>query len=178
MQKNAIQSAFPYIIGFAVAALLFYFAQQIQYAPRSGMLGPAFWPKMAICLMAAACLFEIGRILAGSKSEMHGIADALERDDGEQQAIAYPTLLIGGIALVTVYAALVDVLGFLLSTFLFLSAFMYLGRYRKHLAVWSISAGVTVLVALIFIRFAYVSLPRGVPPFDGVTDFIRIILGG
>jgi len=178
MQKNAIQSAFPYIIGFAVAALLFYFAQQIQYAPRPGMLGPAFWPKMAICLMAAACLFEIGRILAGSKSEMHGIADALERDDGEQQAIAYPTLLIGGIALVTVYAALVDVLGFLLSTFLFLSAFMYLGRYRKHLVVWSISAGVTVLAALIFIRFAYVSLPRGVPPFDVVTDFIRIILGG
>jgi len=178
MQKNAIQSAFPYIIGFAVAALLFYFAQQIQYAPRPGMLGPAFWPKMAICLMAAACLFEIGRILAGSKSEMHGIADALERDDGEQQAIAYPTLLIGGIVLVTVYAALVDVLGFLLSTFLFLSAFMYLGRYRKHLVVWSISAGVTVLAALIFIRFAYVSLPRGVPPFDVVTDFIRITLGG
>jgi hypothetical protein len=37
---------------------------------------------------------------------------------------------------------------------------------------------VTVLAALIFIRFAYVSLPRGVPPFDVVTDFIRIILGG
>jgi accessory gene regulator protein AgrB len=109
---------------------------------------------------------------------MHGIAEALEKDDGEQQAIALAILLIGGIALVTAYAVVVDVLGFLLSTFLFLAAFMYLGRYRKHVAVLSISAGVTILAALIFIRFAYVSLPRGVPPFDVVTDFIRIILGG
>lgn len=178
MQKNAIQSAFPYVIGLAVAALLFYFAQQIQYTPRAGMLGPTFWPKMAIGLMAAACLFEIGRKLAGFKSEMQGIAEALEKDDGEAQAPVYPVLLIGGIISVVVYALVVDVLGFLLSTFLFLAFFMYLGRYRKHVAVWSISAAVTVLAALIFIRFAYVSLPRGVPPFDAVTDFIRIILGG
>jgi putative tricarboxylic transport membrane protein len=66
----------------------------------------------------------------------------------------------------------------LLSTFLFLPAFMYLGRYRKHAMVWGVSAIVTVLSALIFMRFAYVSLPRGIPPFDAFTDFIRIMLGG
>jgi hypothetical protein len=177
MQKSAIQSAFPYVIGLAVAALLFYFAQQIQYTPRPGMLGPAFWPKLAIGMMAAVCLFEIGRIIAGFKSEMQGIAEALEKDDGEQTT-AYPRLLIGGIVLVLVYAAVVDVLGFLLSTFLFLAAFMYLGRYWKHVVVWSVSAGVTVLAALIFIRLAYISLPRGIPPFDRVTDIVRFILGG
>ena len=69
-------------------------------------------------------------------------------------------------------------LGFLLSTFLFIAAFMYIGGYRKHLAVWSISLGVTLLAALVFIRFAYVSLPRGVPPFDAITDFVRMMLGG
>ena len=44
--------------------------------------------------------------------------------------------------------------------------------------MWGVSATITVLSALIFMRFAYVSLPRGVPPFDAFTDFIRIMLGG
>ena len=48
----------------------------------------------------------------------------------EEAAPTYPGLLIGGIVLVAIYAVVVDILGFLLSTFLFLAAFMYLGRYR------------------------------------------------
>jgi hypothetical protein len=87
-------------------------------------------------------------------------------------------IVLGGIALDATFAVVVDVLGFLLSTFFFLAAFMYLGRYRKHVAIWTTSAVITVLAALIFMRFAYVSLPRGVPPFDAVTDFVRIMLGG
>jgi putative tricarboxylic transport membrane protein len=72
----------------------------------------------------------------------------------------------------------VDTLGFLLSTFLFLAAFMYVGRYRRHAMVWGASAIITLMAALIFMRLAYVSLPRGVPPFDAVTDFIRVMMGG
>jgi hypothetical protein len=178
MNKSAIRSSFPYVVGLAVAALLFYFARQIEYTPRPHMLGPDFWPKMAIGLLAAVCLFEIARAFAGLKSETHGVADILEEAEGEEPAPTYPRLLIGGIVLVAVYAVVVDILGFLLSSFLFLSAFMYLGRYRKHVAVWSTAAVITLLAALIFIRFAYVSLPRGAPPFDTITDAVRILLGG
>ena len=178
MDKSAIRLTFPYIFGLAVATVLFFFARQIEYTPRPGMLGPDFWPKMAIGLMAAVCLFEILRALAGVRSETHGVADALEKDNVEEAAPTYPGLLIGGIVLVAIYAVVVDIIGFLLSTFLFLAAFMYLGRYRRHVAVWSTSAIVTVLAALIFMRFAYVSLPRGEPPFDAFTDFVRIMLGG
>lgn len=178
MDRSAIRSALPYFVGLAVAATLYVYAGYIEYAPRPGLLGPDFWPKAAIALMSAACLFEIARIFAGLKGDAHGVADAIETDGDEEPAKTYPKLLIGGIVLVTVYAVLVDILGFLLSTFLFLPAFMYLGRYRKHAMVWGVSATITVLSALIFMRFAYVSLPRGVPPFDAFTDFIRIILGG
>ena len=178
MDRSALRSALPYFVGLAVAAALFFYAGQIQYTPRPGLLGPDFWPKMACGLMAAACLFEIVRILAGLKSETHGVADALEEEEPEEPVTTYPWLLIGGVVLVTVYALVVDILGFLLATFLFLPAFMYLGRYRKHVAIWSISAIIILLAALLFMRFAYVSLPRGVPPFDHFTDFIRIMLGG
>jgi len=178
MDKSAIRSSLPYVVGLAVAAVLFYFARDIQYSPRPGMLGPDFWPKMAIGLMAVVCLFEIVRAFAGVRLETQGVAEVLEKDADEEPAPTYPRLLIGGIVLVTVYAIVVNTLGFLLSTFLFLAAFMYLGRYRKHVAVWSISAGVTLLAALIFIRFAYVSLPRGQQPFDAITDVVRVMLGG
>lgn len=179
MDKSAIRSTFPYVFGLAVAAVLFYFARQIEYTPRPGSLGPVFWPTMAISLMAIVCLFEIVRGLAGLKTETQGVAEILEKtDEDDEPAQTYPWMLLGGIVLVVVYAVVVDILGFLLSTFLFLSAFMYLGRYRNHVAVWSTSAIITVMAALIFIRFAYVSLPRGTPPFDAVTDFVRIMLGG
>jgi putative tricarboxylic transport membrane protein len=178
MDKRVIRPAFPYFVGLAVAAVLFFYTRQIEYTPRAGALGPDFWPRMAIGLMAAACLFEIGRVLLGLKTEAHGVADAIEKEDEEEPAKTYPWLLLGGIVLVTIYAFVVDSLGFLLSTFLFLSAFMYLGRYRRHVMVWSVSAIITLLAALLFMRFAYVSLPRGVPPFDAFTDFIRIMLGG
>lgn len=178
MSKSAFRSTLPYVVGLAVAALLYYFARQIEYTPRPGALGPDFWPKAIITLMAVVCLFEIARILIGLKAEAHGVAEALESQDGEEEATKYPWLLAGGIVLVVVYAVVVDILGFLLSTFLFLAAFMYLGRYRNHLAVWATSVTITLLAALIFMRFAYVALPRGEPPFDAITDFIRVMLGG
>lgn len=178
MQRNSIRLTLPYVVGLAVAALLFYFARQIEYTPRTGALGPDFWPRTVIGLMAAACMFEIVRILLGFKVEAHGVADALENEEAEETETKYPWLLVGGIALVTLYAFVVGYLGFLLSTFLFLAAFMYLGRYRHHRTVWLTSAGITLAAAILFMRIAYVSLPRGVPPFDAFTDFIRTILGG
>ena len=178
MNKGVLRIAFPYFVGLAAAAVLFVFARQIEYTPRPGLLGPDFWPKAAIGLMAAVCIVEIVRALIGARGPARGVADILEADDDGEPVKTYPWLLIGGIALVVVYAVVVDTLGFLLSTFLFLAAFMYLGRYRNHVAVWATSTIITLMAALLFIRFAYVSLPRGAPPFDAITDFIRTMLGG
>jgi hypothetical protein len=177
MNKSTLRSTLPYVVGLVVAALLYHYAQQIDYSPRPGALGPDFWPKLIIGLMAVVCLFEIGGILLGRTTGTQGVAEALETDE-EEEVQKYPWLLAGGIVLVGVYAVVVDILGFLLSTFLFLAIFMYLGRYRNHLAVWATSVTITLLAALVFMRFAYVALPRGVPPFDAVTDFIRVMLGG
>ena len=76
-----------------------------------------------------------------------------------------------------IYAVLVPVLGFILGTFLFLAAFMYVGRYRDHGAIWGTSALVTILCGILFLRIAYVSLPRGIAPFDRITDIFFAIPG-
>jgi len=178
MKQGLLRQILPYVVGLLVAAALFYFANHIQYTPRENELGPGFWPKLAIGLMAIVCVVEIVRALAGAGTA-RGIADLLdEGETGEQDQRAHRGLLIGGVALVVVYAVLVPILGFLLATLLFMAAFMYVGRYRNDVAIWMISIIATVLIGFLFLRFAYVSLPRGEPPFDQFTDFIRVILGG
>ena len=178
MDFGLIRSTAPYIIGLIVAAVLYHYAGRIDYTPRPGLLGPDFWPKAAIGLMAVVCLLETVKRAAGFRAEARGVEEVLEEGAGEEPKRTYPLLLAGGVLLVLAFAVLVPIVGFLLGTFLFLPAFIYLGGYRNHLVVWSFSAVITVMAALIFLRIAYVSLPRGEPPFDRFTDFVRVMLGG
>jgi hypothetical protein len=60
---------------------------------------------------------------------------------------------------------------------LFLAAFIYLGRYRRHAVIWAFSSAMTVLMGVLFLRVAYVSLPRGIPPFDRISDLFLLIPG-
>ena len=177
MGKIALRQTLPYVVGLIIAGILYHYAQQIDYTPRQGDLGPDFWPKVTIGMMALVCLIEIVRRLMGVGQETHGIAETFEKEEEEEVAEKHPWMLAGGVALVLAYALVVTTLGFLLSTFIFLVAFMYLGRYRNHLAIWLTATAITVGAALLFMRFAYVSLPRGAPPFDAFTDFIRLIIG-
>jgi putative tricarboxylic transport membrane protein len=177
MANGVLRATIPYLIGLTVAVALFIYSQSIEYTPRRGHLGPGFWPQLATGVLAAACLVEIAKGLLGRKSARDVAASTIDNENPEH-ASAHPWLLISGTALMGSYAALVTSLGFLLASFLFLAGFMYLGRYRNHLAIWTVSLGVTLLVAVLFLNFAYISLPRGVPPFDRVTDFVRIIVGG
>jgi len=110
--------------------------------------------------------------------ELDTDADSLAFDrepDAEEKQPVYPRLLIGGIVLMAVYAVLVPVLGFIIGTFLFLAAFMYVGGYRDHAAIWGTTTAVTIFCGILFLRIAYVSLPRGVPPFDRATDIFFAI---
>jgi putative tricarboxylic transport membrane protein len=176
MIQTRFRQALPYIVGIVVAGALYYSASRIEYTPRGDALGPDFWPKLAIGLMALVCVIEIVRAMRGA-AEGQGLADLLEGAE-EEQRTTHPYLLLGGVGVIIAYAVLLPVFGFLLGSLLFMAAFMYLGGYRKHVAIWSIAIGATFVIAFVFLRFAYVSLPRGEPPFDRFTDLIRIMVGG
>jgi putative tricarboxylic transport membrane protein len=168
----------PYAVGLAVAAVLFVYLGQIDYTPRPGHLGPEAWPRAVVVLMAAACLFQIVRIALSGNAVAETAADEIEAtSEVSSEEPKFPLLLVGGVALVLLYAVVLPVLGFVLTTFLFLAAFIYLGRYRRHAVVWTFSAAMTVVMAILFQRIAYVSLPRGVPPFDRIADLILLIPG-
>jgi hypothetical protein len=177
--SKSLRPAIPYVAGLAFAAIFFFFLGRVEYTPRPGHLGPTFWPMLALGLIALVCLYEIGKTVLGVATSAHGLADAYEDAADEAAAApAYPGLLVGGIVLLVAFGFLVQVLGFLLAGLLFLASFMYLGRYRNHVAIWLTSVLVTFFIGLVFVRLAYVSLPRVIPPFDRFTDFVRIVLGG
>lgn len=173
---NRVSAAFPYAVLIAVAAVLWYFANHIDVAARPGQLGPDFWPKVAIGLMAVVSFVELVRaIVSPNHQETHGIADQFEASEptGESdvtQDRSVP-LLLGGIGMCGAYAVALGFIGFPLSTFFFLAGFMYLGQFRKHSTVWLASFIGTAVLSYLFLKVVYVSLPRGLPPFDAVTDF-------
>ena len=171
MNDARLRTALPYALGLLIALGLFLLAGQIQYTPRRGQIGPDFWPKLAIGLMALVCLVEIARALATPGAERaHGLAELLDQEGDRKEEASHPRLLLGGVALTFAYAVLMPWLGFLLASFLYLVAFMYLGRYRSHRVIWLAGGLGILLVAVVFLKVVYVSLPRGAPPFDAIMN--------
>jgi hypothetical protein len=178
MQQALLRSLLPYIVGLAISVALYIYAGTFEYTQRGHELGPDVWPRLAILLMGASCLWELGRRIIVGNKDATGIIEAFDREpDAQAPEPVYPMLLIGGIVLMGIYAVLVPILGFIFGTFLFLAAFMYVGRYRAHAAIWGTSALVTILCGILFLRIAYVSLPRGIEPFDKITDIFFAIPG-
>jgi hypothetical protein len=171
MDKTLLRSIAPYAVGFVIAIALYLYTGTIAYTPRGHELGPEAWPRLAILLMGASCAFELSRRLIAGNKDATGFLEAFDREPHEDdKQPVYLHMLIGGILLMAIYAVLVPVLGFILGTFLFLAAFMYVGGYRAHGAIWGTSATVTIFCGILFLRIAYVSLPRGIAPFDRATD--------
>ncbi len=178
-----LKAALPYLVGLAIAGVLYHVAGNINYPARPGQLGPDFWPRLALAVIAIVCLYEIVRLIVVGSAEgrVQGIAEHLEGDDfdgeeGQANAGFGIYMLLGGLALVLAYAVLVPALGFLLASYAFLILFMYLGGIRNHLAIWASSTIGMLLFAFIFLKVVYVSLPRGVPPFDQVTQFVMDLM--
>ena len=57
MRKSLLRSILPYVVGLAIATALYIYAGTFDYTPRAGELGPEVWPRLALLLMGASCLF-------------------------------------------------------------------------------------------------------------------------
>lgn len=160
----------PYAVLLVVAAWFYQRADYIQFNAHGDSLGPDFWPRVALAAIIVLSAFQIGRTLLRGPREDAPAAD--EADEGEPDAPRSAVLLAGGVILTVAYGALIPIVGFLIATFGFMVLFMYAGTYRSHLVIWLSSLVGAVGLLLIFQKVVYVSLPRGVPPFDGVADWL------
>src|SRR5690606_34764117 len=102
-----LKAALPYLVGLAIAGVLYHVAGNINYPARPGQLGPDFWPRLALAVIAIVCLYEIVRLIVVGSAEgrVQGIAEHLEGDDfdgeeGQANAGFGIYMLLGGLALV------------------------------------------------------------------------------
>jgi hypothetical protein len=176
VDRTLFRSIAPYAVGLAIALALYAYSGTIIYTVRGNALGPETWPRLAILLLGGSCLFEIGRRLIAGNKDATGFMEAFDKEEDEAESgPSYPLLLVGGIVLMAIYAVAVPYLGFIFGTFLFLAGFMYVGGFRAHRTIWLTSLLVTVACGILFLRVAYVSLPRGIEPFAYATDvFFKI----
>ncbi len=185
MRRKAARIA-PYGIVLAIAGYLYYSASQIEYFAPGGRIGPDFWPKMVLILMIATCVYEIVKIGLFSRDEtVSGVLQTLSASPPAHESDpadatggrTYPLLLILGIAATVLYAAVVPVAGFFLTTLVYLVAFMYVGRYRRMGIAFGVSLVGTLLMLYFFMKVAYISLPIGTAPFSAVSLYLMQIMG-
>jgi putative tricarboxylic transport membrane protein len=171
MTTQRIWIALPYAVLLALAAWFYKLAGTIEYQHQGNNLGPDFWPRAVLGLLMIICVVQCAKRLLIGRADDAGLLDAdAEAGQGEEDGARSNALLGLGVVLTLAYGAAVTILGFLISTFLFMVLFMYAGRYRSHLAIWLSSAAGVLILTLIFQKAVYVSLPRGVPPFDRLAD--------
>jgi putative tricarboxylic transport membrane protein len=176
----------PYAIVGALAAWLFYAATQIDFHRRAGTLGPDVWPKLVLGLLVAVCVYEIARRLVSParREGAHGVLQDMVAESEaahgaleEPAAPGSPLLLLGGIALTSVYVWLIGTLGFALATMPYLIAFIGMGGYRRWLVNAVVSVVGTLLMMFFFMKVVYVSLPIGAEPFAQVTLALMRLMG-
>ena len=169
MGQKRLLTAFPYILLLAVAAWFYHIAMHIQYTARPGELGPDFWPRLVLAMLMVICAIHIGRVLIFGAGETAGVAG----EDAEEGEAPRQLFRLGlGIAVTVAYGALITIFGFPLTTAAFMILFVYAGGYARHLPIWLSSLAGAVILTVLFRSLVYVSLPRGVPPFDAITDIL------
>jgi putative tricarboxylic transport membrane protein len=175
----------PYAIVLGIAALLYRSASGIDFFAPAGRIGPDFWPKMVLVLMIATCVYAIVRIVLTSNDDsVSGILQTLSASppvEATEPAAAggrtYPLRLALGIGITVLYAAVVPVTGFFLTTFAYLAAFMAIGRFRRMGMAVVVSLAGTLLMLYFFMKVAYISLPIGAAPFSAVSLFLMQVMG-
>ena len=80
MDKALFRSIVPYTVGLAIATALYIYAGTFVYTPRAGQLGPDVWPRLAVLLMGACCVFEISRRLVAGNQDATGFLEAFDRE--------------------------------------------------------------------------------------------------
>ena len=185
-QRKSLVLAAPYLIIGGAAAYLYYTATRIEYAARSGTLGPDFWPKLILALILAVCAYEVVKLVVLRRHDeatgvLHDLVEDTtppeDRPAADSAEPHHPWRLVGGIALTAAYVAVLPRLGFFTATVAYVAAFISLGGYRRFGVIALTSVVGTLVMLFFFMKVVYVSLPLGQGPFQQITLWLMQLLG-
>jgi cytochrome c oxidase subunit IV len=175
--------AAPYALLLAVAGVLYYFALGIDTSATAGRIGPDFWPRAVLVLLAVVCVYELAKSFLSANARSAGgmLQDYLDASMAsvETQSAVPPSLLrlVLSMGATLAYVLLVDVLGFFLATAAYLAAFIALGGYRRWGVIAACALGGSLAMVVVFMKIVYVSLPLGAGPFRALSISLLVLLG-
>ncbi len=170
-----LRRVLPHGVMLAVSCWLYWASTRID-VETGGRIGPAVWPRAVIVLMGLLCAYEIVKRLVvrtefDAKGLVRGMADP---PPGEGSNYG---MLFGGIGLIAAFVLLVPWIGFFLATALFLAIFPWVGGLRRPVVAISVSLAGTLVLAVVFLKIAYISLPLGEGPFRALSLGLMRLLG-
>ena len=168
----------PHSVMLVVAGLLYWAATRID-AETGGRIGPAVWPKAIIVFMGLLCAYEIvKRLVVRTEFTATGVVSNMEQAVPEEgRGEGHHRMLFGGIALIAGYVFAVPWLGFFPATAIFLALFPRVGGLRKPVVSLVVSLAGTLLLAFVFLKLAYISLPLGEGPFRALSLGLMRLIG-
>jgi putative tricarboxylic transport membrane protein len=172
----------PYAVILIISGYLYYQALQISTAGPE-RLGADVWPKTILLFAILTCVWEIVRKvwLANHIDTKHGdsrdvslVPQTKRVEDSSEVGPLVPWI---GIGLTAAYVFSFPWLGYFLATFFYVTAFVYVGNYRKLFAAACVGVAASLAFMFLFMRVVYVSLPIGVEPFAQVSTFLLRTMG-
>jgi putative tricarboxylic transport membrane protein len=122
---------------------------------QNAQMGPAFWPRfILICLMILSVVVSVGAIRRLGREKAWG-ESLMTMDRGKVR-------FFSAIGLIVVYLFLLEVTGFVITTPVFMIAFMLLLGEKSKGWIIGVSLAMTGIIVVLFTKAMYVPLPRGV----------------
>ena len=176
--------AAPYALLLAGAGVLYYFALGIDTSAAADRIGPDFWPRAVLILLAMVCAYELAKSFLSADARSAGgmlqnyLLDHWGAADHAKSAPPPSVLRLGlGMGATLAYVLLVDVLGFFLATAAYLAAFVAVGGYRRWGVIAVCALGGSLAMVVVFMKIVYVSLPLGAGPFRALSISLLVLLG-
>ncbi len=140
---------------------------------RVGDMGGEFWP---IIILSLAVILSIALLITSIRKYLREKNQGIEVAPLSPEAVA--SLKSGRkkywfcVICLLAYIVVMPWIGFILSTFLFVYAFILALEERRKLVLAVAPALVTALTVLVFARFLNLPLPRGGEFFAAISRFI------
>lgn len=166
MEGERFRRAAGPLLVFLAAVALFVAAGRLPVVPVPGQLGPEFWPRLVLVGLMGSCALKVLEVVRAGQART-------------ERAVAQPPSLpklAGGIALILGYTTLTPLLGFPLTTLLFLLAFMRLAGTSRLVPLLVVPVVGTVGLLYLFVKVVYLPLPKGAGVVEDVTVFLYRLL--
>ncbi len=152
-----------------IALMFLQTGSETKLVVDANSLGPASWPRvMLIGVIVSGLLWGWSRWKPGKHS--------VSQDPGNETQHDNLKLAVGLFAII-LYGAAMVYLGFAFAAFLFLVSWFLIGGLRAPLLLFTNSLLTTIALLYLFLKIAYLPLPRGVGFMDTLTVNLCQYLG-